>query len=218
MGTDTLKINEIFFSLQGEGKYAGLPMWFVRLTGCNLRCHWCDTQFAFTEGKKMTVSEITSQLRSNNNEWVTVTGGEPLIQKAVYTLIDKLLEEKKKVLLETSGSISLENIPERVILSMDFKLPSSGGWNEVQIENLRHLKDRDYLKIVISSDDDIAWLKENDAVFIEHLRKKGLLPVYLQYAHEKTPPDSMISFILSRNSEYRFGVQLHKLFFNDPKA
>lgn len=217
MDTYPLKINEIFFSLQGEGRYSGLPMWFIRLAGCNLRCHWCDTKYAYTQGEEFSINDIIDHVLSVENRWVTITGGEPLLQESVYFLMEELTLKKKTILLETSGSISLKKIPKDIIKSMDFKLPSSGGWNEEQIQNLQYLKGKDYLKIVISSKEDIEWLERNEFMFLNVLREKNLLPVYLQYAYKNPPLKEMIQFILNKNSEYRFGVQLHKVFFNDPK-
>ena len=121
-----IKINEIYLSVQGESSYTGLPCIFIRLTGCNLRCSWCDTAYAFHEGKNMTIDEILRKVRGFGVKLVEITGGEPLMQDNVHPLMMKLIEKGHKVMLETGGSISLERVPRDVIKIMDLKCPGSG--------------------------------------------------------------------------------------------
>ena len=131
-----LKINEIYRSIQGESSYAGLPCVFVRLTGCILRCSWCDTEYAFYEGKSMAVEDVVREVDHFKNNLVEITGGEPLMQKDVYLLMNRLLEKGYKVMLETGGSMSLQNVPEEVVKIMDLKCPGSGEENNNDYGNL----------------------------------------------------------------------------------
>jgi len=211
-------INEIFYSIQGEGLYAGLPMWFVRLTGCPLRCVWCDTPQAYDGGKGYSLEEIGRELShsSSRADWVSITGGEPLAQKGSIALMEYLQKEGYNILLETSGSIALEEVPPGVVISMDIKIPSSGSWNEEQIRNIDYLKKGDYVKIVYTSPEDFLWLWDHDSLFIPALREKGILPIFLQYSQQNKPPREAADFVLKRTGDYRFGVQLHKFFFEDP--
>ncbi len=154
-----MKVNEMFKSIQGEGPYMGIPMFFVRLTGCNLRCQWCDTQYAFYEGEEMSVEEILERVKDSGVEWVCVTGGEPLLQKEVYALIDALLRDGYRVLVETNGSISIEELPteENLVISLDIKTPSSKMEKAMLFENLKYLGPRDYVKFVIKDDEDFEY-------------------------------------------------------------
>ena len=140
-----IKINEIYLSVQGESSYTGLPCVFIRLTGCNLRCSWCDTAYAFHEGKNMTIEEILIKVRDFGVKLIEITGGEPLIQDKVYPLMNKLIEKGHKVMLETGGSISLERVPRDVIKIVDLKCPGSGEQGKNILENLlRSLKKLKY--------------------------------------------------------------------------
>ncbi len=170
-----MKINEMFLSIQGEGTYIGVPMFFIRLTGCNLRCEWCDTKYAFYEGEDMDIEEIMQRVRDAGVEWVCITGGEPLLQDDVYKLIDALLKEGHRVLLETNGSISIENLPteENLVVSLDIKTPSSRMENAMRFENLDYLGPKDFVKFVIADERDFEYAKgiierykiEQDIVF-----------------------------------------------------
>ncbi|AGB04926.1 organic radical activating enzyme [Aciduliprofundum sp. MAR08-339] len=170
-----MKINEMFLSIQGEGTYIGVPMFFIRLTGCNLRCEWCDTKYAFYEGEDMGIEEIMQRVRKAGVEWVCITGGEPLLQDDVYKLIDALLKEGHRVLLETNGSISIENLPteENLVVSLDIKTPSSRMENAMRFENLDYLGPKDFVKFVIADERDFEYAKgiierykiEQDIVF-----------------------------------------------------
>ncbi|MGC8565846.1 MAG: 7-carboxy-7-deazaguanine synthase QueE [Thermoplasmata archaeon] len=157
-----MKVNEIFFSLQGEGLYIGVPMAFVRFTGCNLRCKWCDTKYAWEEGSEMSMDNIISDVKKYPTNWVCLTGGEPLLQKDIYKLIDKFLSMDYKVLVETNGSMSIENIPceENVIIDMDIKTPSSGMSQFNDYSNIEMLGSKDYVKFVIQDDVDYNFMKD----------------------------------------------------------
>ena len=155
-----LKINEIFKSIQGESSYAGLPCIFVRLTGCNLRCTYCDTEYAFYEGKEMSVADVVKAVESCGISLVEITGGEPLLQKEVYPLMQALLDKKYTVMLETGGSLSLDEVPETVIKIMDLKCPSSGEEPRNHYANLGQLTFQDEVKFVIQTREDYDWCKK----------------------------------------------------------
>ncbi|NPA74997.1 MAG: radical SAM protein [Euryarchaeota archaeon] len=155
-----LKVNEMFSSIQGEGIYMGIPMFFIRLTGCNLRCKWCDTQYAFEEGTLMDIDSIVNKALSSGHEWVCLTGGEPLIQKDVYRLIYKLLKTHN-VLIETNGSISVEELPveDNLHIALDIKTPSSEMHRAMNFENLSYLGPGDFVKFVIMNEEDYEYAK-----------------------------------------------------------
>ena len=152
-----LEVTEIYKSVQGESTYVGLPCVFVRLTGCNLRCVWCDTAYAFDGGKKLSVGKILDQVKSFGINLVEITGGEPLLQKEVFTLMEKLLKNKFLVMLETGGSLSIKNVPNEVVKIVDLKCPGSGEENNNDWSNLDHLSSRDQIKFVIADRNDYEW-------------------------------------------------------------
>ncbi len=156
-----LKINEMFSSIQGEGLYMGIPMFFIRLTGCNLRCKWCDTEYAFEEGKMMSIDEIMKEVDSSGLKWVCLTGGEPLLQKEVYPLIYRLMEEHS-ILVETNGSISVEELPtdDNIHIALDIKTPSSGMHRAMRFENLEYLGPGDFVKFVIMDSTDYEYSRK----------------------------------------------------------
>ena len=156
-----MKVNETFTSLQGEGPYLGIPMFFIRLTGCNLRCIWCDTQYAFYEGEEIPVEHVVEMVEKSGMEWVCITGGEPLLQDEVYPLIDTLLRRDYRIILETNGSILIDKLPteENLIVSLDIKTPSSGMEKFMKFENLKYLGPKDYVKFVIMDNKDFNYAK-----------------------------------------------------------
>lgn len=156
----TLVVNEIYPSIQGESTRAGLPCLFIRLTGCDLRCEYCDTEYAFYEGKKMTLQEIVDRVITFPISLVEVTGGEPLLQRNVHPLMTKLADLGKTVLLETSGAHDISACDPRVIRIMDLKCPSSGEMHRNRWENLSHITDRDEIKFVIGNYEDFQWAME----------------------------------------------------------
>ncbi|GAJ03129.1 unnamed protein product, partial [marine sediment metagenome] len=155
-----LKVNEIFFSIQGESSYAGRPCVFVRLTGCNLRCSYCDTQYAYDEGREMEIGEIIDRVASYECPLVEVTGGEPLIQKETSVLIHRFLEEGFEVLLETNGSQDISQIDDRCVKIVDIKCPSSGEEEKNDLDNLTRLTDKDEIKFVIGSREDYEYARK----------------------------------------------------------
>jgi len=159
---ETLMVNEVFFSIQGEGTRAGLACGFIRLTGCHLRCHYCDTEYAFHEGRRWAIGDILTEVErlSGGCGLVEVTGGEPLLQPNVHTLMARLCDADKTVLLETSGACDISRCDPRVIRIMDLKTPDSGECERNLWSNLEYLTVRDEIKFVIGSRRDYQWMRE----------------------------------------------------------
>jgi 7-carboxy-7-deazaguanine synthase len=156
---EVLTVNEIFHSIQGESTHAGRPCVFVRLTACDLRCSWCDTPYAFTEGRKMSLDDIVAQVKAYDCPVVEITGGEPLLQKNVYPLMQRLLDDGLTVMLETGGHVSLEQVPERVIRIMDVKCPGSGEAHHNDWSNLGRLTAHDEVKFVLKDRGDYEYAR-----------------------------------------------------------
>ncbi|MEE2986862.1 MAG: radical SAM protein [Nitrospinota bacterium] len=201
-----LKINEIYQSIQGESSYAGLPCVFVRLTGCNLRCSWCDTEYAFYEGKSMAVEDVVREVDHFKNNLVEITGGEPLMQKDVYLLMNRLLEKGYKVMLETGGSMSLQNVPEEVVKIMDLKCPGSGEENNNDYGNLELLTPNDEVKFVILDKNDYLWSK--DILNRHQVHKKA--QVLFSPVYDKLSLKDLAEWILEDHLSVRLQTQLHK--------
>lgn len=203
---EKLKVNEIFFSIQGESTYAGLPCVFVRLTYCNLRCSYCDTEYAFYEGKDMSIDEIVDEVKKFNCNLVEVTGGEPLLQKDAFNLLHRLCDEGFKVLLETSGSISIENVDRRVTIVMDLKTPSSKMMHKNLYSNIDFLKPDDEIKFVIGDREDYEWAKD----IIKKYNLKYKCKILMGCVFGKLSNLELASWILEDNLPVRFQMQLHK--------
>jgi len=200
-----IKINEIFFSIQGEGEYQGKPCVFVRLTYCNLRCSYCDTEYAFYEGEEMEIEEILRRVKSFGCPLVEVTGGEPLFQPETKYLLKALCNEGFEVLLETGGSLPIKDIDERVKIIMDLKTPSSGMVKKNLFENLKFLKNKDEIKFVIGNFDDYLWSK--GVIEREKLTGRKILfsPVF-----EKLDPATLVSWILRDRLNVKLNLQIQK--------
>ena len=157
-----MKINEIFYSIQGEGNWTGLPNIFIRTAGCNLQCSFCDTKYAFDVKQEMTIKEILKVIKSYNCSYICITGGEPLIQKETNELIDILLTKGYYICLETNGSIDIKKISEKksVMISLDIKCPSSGMHEKMYFDNIIHLNDDDQIKFIIGDKDDYEYAKK----------------------------------------------------------
>ncbi|MBI5213235.1 MAG: radical SAM protein, partial [Nitrospirae bacterium] len=155
-----MKVCEIFASIQGESSYAGLPCVFVRLTGCNLRCVYCDTTYAYDEGREMSEDDILKAVSSYGLKLVEITGGEPLLQYDTLSLMEKLLDGGFTVLLETNGSESIKDVDKRAVIIMDIKTPKSGMFEEMDLLNLKYLKPNDEVKFVAMVREDYEWVKE----------------------------------------------------------
>lgn len=201
-----IKINEIFFSIQGESLLAGKPTVFIRTTACNLRCTWCDTRYAYWDGKLMEISEILSEVKKHETEYVCVTGGEPLGQKAVLPLLQALLAQKYIVSLETNGSFSIKDVPLDVIKVIDIKCPDSGETESMAWENLSLVKPQDQFKFVIASKADFEWAER---ICDEHkLHEK--CAVLFSPVYGKVKPAELAQWILKSKAKVTMQMQMHK--------
>lgn len=201
-----LTVNETFFSIQGEGTRAGLPCVFVRLTGCPLRCAWCDTAYAFQEGTRRTIDEVVGEIARHPCRRVLVTGGEPLAQPAAFALVARLLDDGWEVLVETSGHVRLDGLDRRAVAIMDVKAPGSGESHRVDWTNLDRLAPRDEVKFVLADRADYEWSRE---VVREHrLDARGA--VLFSPVHGRLDPGALARWILEDGLEVRVQVQLHK--------
>jgi 7-carboxy-7-deazaguanine synthase len=212
MAHDRLRINEIFHSIQGVGTRAGQRCVFVRLTGCHLRCAWCDTAYAFTEGGWMALDEIVARVREFACPTVEVTGGEPLLQPAVYPLMSRLANEFETVLLETSGAVSIDQVDPRVIRIVDVKCPGSGESERNHWPNLDLLTPRDELKFVLADRADYEYAKD---VLLQHhlLNANGQPargPLLFSPVHGRLAPLQLTEWILADRLNVHLGLQLHK--------
>lgn len=201
-----LKITEIFKSIQGESSYAGLPCVFVRLTGCNLRCTWCDTEYAFYSGRDMAIEDILAQVKATGVRLVEITGGEPLLQEEVYPLMRALLDEGHTVMLETGGSLPLDRVPEGVVKIVDLKAPGSGEEARNRWDNLQQLKAGDEIKIVLKDRTDYEWARE----VIANRRLADTAPVLLSPVFETLDLKQLAEWILEDGLPVRLQTQLHK--------
>lgn len=202
-----MKINEIFKSIQGESIYMGTPTLFIRTAGCNLRCTYCDTKYAYNEGKEISVDELLNIVDSFGMEYVEITGGEPLLQKDTPVLIERLLDKGYKVIVETSGSQDIGLIKEEAMIVMDLKCPSSGESKKNNWRNIDRLKKDDQVKFVIGTREDYEWAKR----IIEKCRLIEKAVVLMSVVYEKLKPEVLIKWILGDNLRVRFQPQLHKL-------
>lgn len=203
---DTLVINEIFYSIQGESSYAGLPCVFVRLTACNLRCTWCDTTYSFHEGRPMSVGDVIVKVLEFNCPLVEITGGEPLLQPNVLPLMSRLCDLGKRVLLETSGSVDIAPVDPRVVKIMDLKCPSSGETHRNRYQNLRHLDKKDELKFVIANRADYDWAKQQLATY----DLTGIGTILFSPVWDKLPLKQLAEWILADKLPVRMQTQWHK--------
>ena len=207
-----LTINEIFHSIQGESTHAGEPCVFVRLTACDLRCSWCDTPYAFHEGRKMSVDEVVARVEAFGCGTVEITGGEPLLQSDVYGLMDRLLEDGRKVLVETGGHISTDRVPEGVIKIVDVKCPGSGESHRMHWPNLDRLSPRDEVKFVIRDRVDYEYARR---VICERGLSRRCAAVLLSPVHGVLSPRDLADWVLEDRLPVRVQLQIHK-FIWDP--
>lgn len=203
-----MQVSEIFHSIQGESTYAGLPCTFVRLTGCNLRCTWCDTEYAFYGGEKMSVDEVLEKVRSLGGRLVEVTGGEPLLQKEVYPLMERLLAEGYRVMLETSGERPIAQVPREVVKIVDVKCPDSGEGGTFDLANLEAMAPHDQAKFVIASRGDYEFARDFTR---RHDLARRFAAVLFSPVWGQMDLQQMAAWILADGLEVRFGYQLHKL-------
>jgi 7-carboxy-7-deazaguanine synthase len=207
-------VTEIFKSIQGESTFAGLPCVFIRLTGCNLRCHWCDTAYAFQGGQTMSPEEILARVRQLGCSLVEITGGEPLLQPEVPALAEQLLAEGRRVLVETSGERFVGELPRAVVKIVDVKCPGSGESGKFRLENLEALEGKDQLKFVILDENDYRYARE----FLARHNVRGRVDeVIFAPVFGQLPPRTLAEWILRDGLEVRLGLQLHK-FIWDPET
>ncbi|MGZ6175763.1 MAG: radical SAM protein [Candidatus Binataceae bacterium] len=207
MTEQRLRINEIFFSIQGESTWAGRPCAFVRLTGCDLRCSWCDTEYSFHEGRTMAVEDVAAQLLGYGCDLAEVTGGEPLLQPAVHPLIARLLDAGMTVLVETSGASDVSALDERAIKVMDLKCPGSGESARNLWSNLEHLTPRDEVKFVIADRADYEWARD---VTRRHDLAARVNAVLMSCAFGLLEPAMLAGWILADRLAVRMQLQMHK--------
>ena len=212
LNNSTLNITEIFYSLQGEAKEVGIPTVFVRLTGCPLRCNYCDTAYAFKGNNPLSIKSIMEQVKKYNTRYVCVTGGEPMAQSNCLILLDTLIKAGYKTSMETSGSIDISPVNKKVSVVMDLKTPSSTEQSQNRYENIALLESKDQLKFVIASRSDFDWccsILESYDVLSDVL----FSPVY-----ENLKPVDLADWILEKQLNVRLQVQLHKLLWGDQKG
>ena len=209
-----LRLTEIFFSLQGEASRAGLPTVFVRLTGCPLRCTWCDTTYSFIGGESASVASVLAEVAKYPARQVCVTGGEPLAQKECLALLTALCDAGYDVSLETSGALDIAAVDPRVARIMDLKAPDSGECVKNRWENLALLNPRDEIKIVIASRTDYEWARD----LLRERKLDALCPVLLSPAQGMVDPTALADWILADGLNVRFQMQLHKLLWGNAKG
>jgi 7-carboxy-7-deazaguanine synthase len=202
-----LTINEIFYSIQGESTYAGKPCVFVRLTGCNLRCSWCDTTYSFHEGRKMSVDDVLKEVERYGSPLVEVTGGEPLLQPDVYPLMDGLLERGRTVLLETGGQVDVSRVPGAVVKVIDVKCPGSGESARNEWSNIERLGSRDQVKFVIKDRLDYEFARD---IVARHALDRQCAAVLFSPVHAVLDPKELAAWILEDRLLVRLQLQIHK--------
>jgi 7-carboxy-7-deazaguanine synthase len=204
---ERLKVHEIFYSLQGESSFAGRPCVLVRLTGCQMRCVWCDTEYAFYEGGWRTLDEIVAEVAGYSCPLVELTGGEPLLQPAALPLLRRLCDQGYEVLLETGGGLDIGGVDPRVRRIVDVKCPGSGEAANNRWSNLGLLTARDELKFVLADRGDYEWARD---VLAEH-RLEGRCPIHFSPVHGSLEPRDLAAWILGDRLAVRMQLQLHKL-------
>lgn len=207
-----LTVNEIFHSIQGESSHAGRPCVFVRLTGCDLRCSWCDTPYAFDEGRKISIADVVTEVEAYRCDLVEVTGGEPLLQPDVYPLMERLVGLGKMVLLETGGHLDVSAVPAAVVKVMDVKCPGSGESERNEWGNLGRLTSHDEVKFVIRDRADYEFARD---VVRRHELDQRCAAVLLSPVHRRLDPRQLAEWSLEDRLPIRIQVQLHKYLWGD---
>lgn len=205
-----LKINEIYYSIQGESSKAGLPCVFVRLTYCNLRCSYCDTEYAFYEGTDKSIDDILEEIAKYNCKLVELTGGEPLFQNGSLELMKRLCDEGYEVMLETGGSLTIKDVDPRVMIIMDLKCPSSKMMKKNLYENIDYIKQTDEIKFVIGTREDYVWAKK---IILEYgLTKK--CSILFSVVFGQLEPVTLVNWILEDKLSVRYQLQIHKIIWH----
>ena len=208
-----LKINEIFHSIQGESTYAGRRCVFVRLTYCNLRCTYCDTEYAFNEGSDKSIEAIIDEIKRYDCKLVEVTGGEPLMQEESLELMKNLCDYNFEVMLETGGSLPIKDVDERVKIIMDLKTPSSGMMKKNLYENVKFIKKNDEIKFVIGSREDYEWTKE---IIIKY-KLNDKCPILFSVVFDQLEPVTLSEWILEDKLDVIYQLQMHKYIWEPDK-
>ena len=208
-----LKINEIYYSVQGESTHMGRPCVFIRLTYCNLRCTYCDTEYAFYEGKDMEITHIMNEIKQWDCNLVEVTGGEPLFQDECINLLNELVNSNYEVMLETGGSLSISDVPKKVIKIVDFKCPSSAMEKKNLWSIVEDLQPNDEVKFVIGNREDFDWAKDR---IIEYSLDK-ICTLLFSPTFENIDPQLMVEWILAENLPVRMQMQMHKMIWSPDK-
>lgn len=208
-----MKLCEIFSSIQGESSFAGFPCTFIRLSGCNLRCSYCDTTYAYDDGEDITLREIIDKVRSFEIGLVEITGGEPLLQDEVHTLIKMLLDKEYRLLIETNGSINISGIDSRVSMILDIKTPSSNMANRMIMDNLDLIGMKDDVKFVISNREDYRWVKD----IVQERSLTDKTNVLLSPAFGILDPSELAQWMIGDRINARLHLQLHKYLFGASK-
>ncbi|MBI4689475.1 MAG: radical SAM protein [Nitrospirae bacterium] len=204
-----MKVCEIFTSIQGESSYAGLPCTFIRVAGCNLRCSYCDTKYAYEEGMELTENEIINEVTLIGVNLVAITGGESLFQEGTLHLIERLINDGYKVLIETNGTLSIKDIDNRAIIILDIKTPGSGMLEDMDLSNFDYLKHTDEIKFVITNRNDYEWSKG----MIHKYRLKSRCDVLFSPAFGILAPESLIKWMLEDRLDVRLNLQMHKYIY-----
>jgi len=209
----SMKIYEIFYSIQGEGKWTGLPNIFIRTAGCNLRCSFCDSTYAYDEKQKMTIKEIVKEIKKYNCKHICITGGEPLLQVETNNLIDILCNKGYKICIETNGSINIQKIAEKksVMISLDIKCPSSGMHKKMYFDNILHLNVDDQIKFIIGNKEDYEYAKKIVQSY------KIFCPIFFQPV-EGTNLKELANWILNDGLTVKLGLQIHKIIWGNKRG
>lgn len=208
-----MKVCEIFTSIQGETSYTGIPCTFIRLAGCNLRCSYCDTKYAYEEGIELTENEIINEVTLIGVNLVEITGGEPLLQKGTFHLIERLISEGYKVLVETNGTLSIKNVDSRATIILDIKTPGSGMWEDMDLSNFDYIKPADEVKFVITDRTDYEWSKN----MIHKYDLKSRCNVLFSPAFGVLTPESLIKWMLEDRLDVRLNLQIHKYIYGSDR-
>src|SRR4030043_1665741 len=209
-----MKVCEIFSSIQGESSFAGIPCTFIRLTGCNLRCSYCDTSYAYYEGQELTVDEIIREVQRTGINLVEITGGEPLLQNEAHLLIKRLIDEGYKVLVETNESQDIKKIDKKAIVILDIKTPGSGMSKEMDFSNLNFIKSSDEIKFVITNREDYEWSKET----IQKHKLLGKCHLLFSPAFGILPPENLARWMIDDRLKIRLNLQIHKYIFSSEQG
>ena len=206
----SLKINEIYYSVQGESTHSGCPCIFIRLTYCNLRCSYCDTEYAFYDGKDMEITDIMSEIKRWDCNLVEVTGGEPLFQEECIDLLNELVNSNYEVMLETGGSLSISDVPKKVVKIVDFKCPSSGMVKKNLWSIVDDLQAHDEVKFVIGNREDFDWAKDR----ITEYSLDKICTLLFSPTFGEIDPQQIVEWILAENLPVRMQLQMHKMIWS----